>query len=416
MAKQDMEFGIDNPVVPTASKVGDTVHIGNTYDDFDMEEAFGSPPDEHYPDMDDMFETGEEPIVPESKPIPKPIEEVPKADPVAEAPIEPKPTIEPVPNNVIKPTKSTLEHTVAQDPSVELNKPFISDNGHEFIQGLEDSDVDKIVKNNYKGYEKEFGDISKLSVEEQANKMNDMRSVAADILGVGDGKSGSYSLGHDFKARSIDSTADLENMVKAHQGNTSDADLINKMFDIEDTHSPFSNSKEAIEMFKEDPEEFGKVLKDRVEHAKKGNIGHETTMDNLGKAMGDSMDISDDIKKQVDLNENKSTYEAVINRKNKKAKDLARAAKDRSLNPGVVEEAINKGVQLEGDIAPLVKNKNIGKKIQNFLHGGGGTMAAIVGSSIAIGTIASSVSSSQQERQRKEAELNRLSMANGHGY
>ena len=282
---------------------------------------------------------------------------------------------------------------------------------HEFVKDIATDDIESIVKNNYQGYEKEFGNVKNLSKEQLAYRENKMRDVASDILGVGENKSGAYSHGYDVKAKSINSADDLENIVKLHQGTgAKDAELISEMFDIEKSSSPFSSVGEARKMHKENPEEFKKILDERIAGATKGNLSKDSLIKGLDEASSGSMSVSSDVMDKVNNNVNSKSYKAVIDRKAARAKELSKNIQSGKVDLDEISKATEKIAHLEKDVSPLSKNKQISKSIKKFAKGKWGATAAVVGAGVGIGVIANTVSSAQDERRRKDAELSRLAM------
>lgn len=339
-------------------------------------------------------------------------------------------------NNQIKEAEEVMQQSVVNEP---IKKPFksspIAENEvskaqqkynniresaedlitdpkrHEFVKDIATDDIESIVKNNYQGYEKEFGNVKNLSKEQLAYRENKMRDVASDILGVGENKSGAYSHGYDVKAKSINSADDLENIVKLHQGTgTKDAELISEMFDIEKSSSPFSSVGEARKMHKENPEEFKKILDERIAGATKGNLSKDSLIKGLDEASSGSMSVSSDVMDKVNNNVNSKSYKAVIDRKAARAKELSKNIQSGKVDLDEISKATEKIAHLEKDVSPLSKNKQISKSIKKFAKGKWGATAAVVGAGVGIGVIANTVSSAQDERRRKDAELSRLAM------
>ncbi|MGL5754547.1 MULTISPECIES: hypothetical protein [Bacteria] len=277
----------------------------------------------------------------------------------------------------------------------ELSRVKTDSVASEFLEGVSNNDLDKIISNNYKGELKDIG-----------SKRVDKVKHVADILGIGDESTGTYSFGKDIKTKTINDKDGINNLVdKVNSSN--DMDIMNDILEVKESRSPWKNGAEARKYAKENPEISKAIIDKRIDLALKGNLDDELTKVNISHALDNGVKFSKTAEAllEKDTQNSNGAIKDAVNDKLKKIKgNLSNEDIDISKLKGVAEETTDNLKHISG-------HTEIFKGAKNFMKGNGGKLIALAAGGMAISGAANLVSSAQEERERKEQQLAQLMIA-----
>lgn len=265
----------------------------------------------------------------------------------------------------------------------------------EFLDRVTNDDLDKIISNNYKGELKDIG-------PKRADKVKHV----ADILGIGDESTGTYSFGKDVKTRTINDRNGINNLVDKINS-SDDMDIMNDILEVKESKSPWKNGADARKYAKENPELSKGIIDKRIDLALKGNLDNELTKVNISSALDNGVKFGKTAEAllEKDTQNTSGAIKDAVNDKLKKIKgNLSTEDIDISKLKGVAEETTDNLKHISG-------HTEIFKGAKNFMKGNGGKLIAVAAAGVAISGVSNMVSSAQEERERKEQQLAQLMIA-----